>query len=183
MENKLFILSDIHGSMIWLQKALERYHAEQAGEILILGDELYHGPRNPLPDGYAPKDVAGLLNGYADRILAVRGNCDSEVDEMVLDFPILSTYSQVLWGGRRLFLTHGHMLGPDHLPRLRAGDVFFYGHTHVPVARRQGDIFIVNPGSISLPKENSPHSYAVLEGSRLEVKDMGGRAFLTLDLK
>lgn len=182
MEEKILILSDIHGSLTWLRKAMERYRAERAGDILLLGDELYHGPRNPLPDGYAPKDVAQMLNTYADRILAVRGNCDSEADEMVLDFPILSTYSQVLAGCRRLFLTHGHVCGPSRLPRLRAGDVFFYGHTHVPVARREGEIFIVNPGSIALPKENSPHSYAVLQGSRLEVKDMEGKPFLRLDL-
>lgn len=182
MEDTLFIMSDIHGSMTWLQKALECYEAERAGEILLLGDELYHGPRNPLPDGYAPKEVAVRLNALADRILAVRGNCDSEVDEMVLDFPILSTYSQVLAGGRRLFLTHGHVIGPANLPRLRPGDAFFYGHTHVPVAKREGGVCIVNPGSVSLPKENSPHSYAVLQGNRLEVKDMEGKAFLRLEL-
>lgn len=182
MEDTIFIMSDIHGSMTWLQKALARYEAERAGEILLLGDELYHGPRNPLPDGYAPKDVAARLNELADRILAVRGNCDSEVDEMVLDFPILSTYSQVLAGGRRLFLTHGHVYGPAHLPRLRAGDAFFYGHTHVPVARQENGIAIVNPGSVSLPKEDSPHSYAVLRGNHLEIKDMAGHTFRQIEL-
>lgn len=179
-QSKLFIMSDIHGSLFYLRRALERYRAEGAGYILLLGDELYHGARNPLPEGYNPKEVTNALNALSDRIIAVRGNCDSEVDGMVLRFPMMSAYSTVLTGGRRLFLTHGHVYGPENLPALREGDAFFYGHTHVPVAKISDGIAVVNPGSVSLPKENSPHSYAVLQGDSLQVKDLEGHAFMEL---
>lgn len=171
---KLFFMSDIHGSLYYTKKALDAFKLENADYISILGDELYHGARNPLPLEYNPKEVASLLNQYAGKILAVRGNCDSEVDEMVLDFPIMTTYSIILYNGRRLFLTHGHIYNEDNLPKLCEGDVFIYGHTHIPKAEKKGAQYIINPGSITLPKENYPNSYGILEGNAFKVKDFEG---------
>ena len=174
---KLFFISDIHGSLHYLNKALEQYEKEAADYIIILGDELYHGARNPLPEGYNPKEVAVLLNSYADKIIAVRGNCDSEVDQMVLEFPVMSDYSTILYEGRRIFLSHGHIYGPDHLPILSSGDLFVYGHTHIPVAEKKGDIYVINPGSISMPKENNPNTYGILEGQAFQIKTLDGNVF------
>lgn len=179
---KLFFISDIHGSLHYLNRALENFRSEEADYIVILGDELYHGARNPLPAGYSPKEVAEVLNGLADRIIAVRGNCDSEVDGMVLDFPMMAAYSTILYNGRRLFLTHGHIYNENNLPRLRAGDVFIYGHTHIPVAEKKGDIVVINPGSITLPKENNPNSYGVLQGNTFSIKDLEGNVFKEVEL-
>jgi len=159
---KLLFISDIHGSLYFAKMAIEAYEKERADYIVLLGDVLYHGARNPLPREYNPKETAGLLNGYADRIIAVRGNCDSEVDEMVLSFPIMSTYSSILCKGKRLFLTHGHIYNEDRLPKLMDGDVLIYGHTHIPKADKKEGIYIINPGSITLPKENHPNTYGVL---------------------
>lgn len=174
---KILIISDIHGSLFYAKRAVEIFKEEKASNIVILGDVLYHGARNPLPPEYSPKEVALLLNTLADKIIAVRGNCDSEVDEMVLDFPIMSTYSMVLYEGRRLFLTHGHIYNEDNLPKLADGDVFIYGHTHVPKAEKRNGIYILNPGSVTFPKENSPNSYAVLEGKSFKIKDLNGTIF------
>lgn len=179
---KLFFISDIHGSLHYLKKAIENYEMEAADFMVILGDELYHGARNPLPKGYNPKAVTELLNEYSDRIIAVRGNCDSEVDEMVLDFPIMSTYSTIIYNGRRLFLTHGHIFGEDNLPKLKKGDVLIYGHTHIPVAKKKDDIYIINPGSISIPKENNPNSYATLEDDIFRIKDLNGHTFMEVEI-
>jgi putative phosphoesterase len=121
---KIFFMSDIHGSLYYTKKALESFKKENADYIAILGDELYHGARNPLPEEYNTKEVTKLLNEYSDRIIAIRGNCDSEIDELVLDFPMMSTYSVILYGDRRLFLTHGHIYNEDNLPKLRKGDAF-----------------------------------------------------------
>lgn len=180
---KLFFISDIHGSLHYVRKALESFEKEKADYIVILGDELYHGARNPLPLEYSPKEVAGLLNELADRIIAIRGNCDSEVDEMVLEFPIMAAYSTILYNGRRLFLTHGHVYNEDKLPKLSAGDVLIYGHTHVPKAEKKGEIFVINPGSIAFPKENNPNSYAVLENDIFKIKDLDGNVFKEVNLQ
>lgn len=179
---KLFFISDIHGSLHYLKKALDQYEKEAADYIVILGDELYHGARNPLPEGYHPKEVAVLLNSYADKIIAVRGNCDSEVDQMVLEFPVMSDYSTILHQGRRIFLSHGHIYGPDHLPKLSRGDLFVYGHTHIPVAEKREDIYVINPGSISMPKENNPNTYGVLEGQTFQIKTLDGSLFKEIEL-
>lgn len=179
---KLFFMADIHGSLFYLKKAIERFKAENADYMVILGDELYHGARNPLPPEYNPREVTALLNGFAAKIIAVRGNCDSEVDDMVLEYPVLAPFSIILCGGRRLFLTHGHLFDENSLPKLCPGDVFFYGHTHVSKAEKQGEIFVVNPGSVSMPKEDTPHSYAVMENDTIVLKDLDGKTYRELHL-
>ncbi|MDF2522809.1 MAG: YfcE family phosphodiesterase [Clostridiales bacterium] len=171
---KLFFISDIHGSFYYTKKAIDAFKNENADYIVILGDELYHGARNPLPLEYNTKDVAQLLNKYSDKIIAVRGNCDSEVDEMVLDFPMTAAYSIILYNDRRLFLTHGHIYNEENLPKLSKGDVFIYGHTHIPKAEKSGDFYIINPGSVTLPKENFPNSYGILVDDTFKIKDFEG---------
>ena len=171
---RIFFIADIHGSPGALALALTAADREGAELIAFLGDALYHGPRNRLPSDYDPAQTAQLLNRRHERIIAVRGNCDSEVDQMMLTFPMLSDYALVATGGRRIFLTHGHRLDPDHLPPLAPGDVFAFGHTHIPQAAAMGDVWVFNPGSVGLPKEDRPSSYGLLDGDRLVVKDMQG---------
>lgn len=166
---KLMFASDIHGSLPATERVLELFAQSDARWLVILGDVLNHGPRNALPEGYAPAQVAERLNEQASRIVAVRGNCDSEVDQMLLTFPITAPWQQVLLPERRLFLTHGHLFGPDDEPPLAAGDVLVYGHTHIPVAEKRGDIFHFNPGSVSIPKGGVAASYGMLEEDVLRV--------------
>lgn len=166
---KLMFASDIHGSLPATELVLTRFAQSGAQWLVILGDVLNHGPRNALPEGYAPAQVAERLNTHASRIIAVRGNCDSEVDQMLLHFPITAPWQQVLMENQRLFLTHGHLYGPENLPPLATGDVLVYGHTHIPVAERRGDIFHFNPGSVSLPKGGNVASYGMLDGSKMQV--------------
>lgn len=166
---KLMFASDIHGSLPATERVLERFAQSGAQWLVILGDVLNHGPRNALPEGYAPAQVAERLNSVAQRIIAVRGNCDSEVDQMLLHFPITAPWQQVLSERYRLFLTHGHLYSPDNLPPLAAGDVLAYGHTHIPVAEKRGDVFLFNPGSVSIPKGGFAASYSMLEDDRLQV--------------
>ncbi|WP_373898146.1 phosphodiesterase [Haloimpatiens sp. FM7315] len=179
---KLFFISDIHGSAKYLRKALKAYEKEKAQYIVILGDELYHGARNPLPEEYNPKEVTRILNEYKDKIMAVRGNCDSEVDQMVIEYPIMSDYSIILYNGKRLFLTHGHIYNKDNLPNISNGDVLIYGHTHVPVADKINGISIINPGSITFPKENTPHCYGILEDNKFCIKTLEGEIYKELDI-
>lgn len=168
---KLAIASDIHGSAIWCARLIEAIEAERPDTIVLLGDLLYHGPRNPLPDGYAPAEVAGMLNRYTDRIVAVRGNCDAEVDQMMLDFPCLGDYALIFDGTRRLFLTHGHVHQPDDPPKLPEGSAFVYGHTHVRRNELVGGIQLVNPGSIALPKDGT-RGYAIYENGTFELREL-----------
>lgn len=160
---KLLIASDIHGSAYYCRKLLERYEEEKADKLLLLGDILYHGPRNDLPKEYAPKEVLAMLNERKEEILCVRGNCDTEVDQMVLEFPILADYCILYLDGRMLFATHGHQYNTANPPMLKRGDILLHGHTHVPVLERFDGKFYVNPGSVSIPKEDSPHSYLIWE--------------------
>ena len=170
---KLLIASDIHGSAYWCRALMKRIEVEKPDRIALLGDILYHGPRNDLPRDYAPKEVLAMLNPLAASLIAVRGNCDSEVDQMVLDFPCLADYALVYDGARQLFLTHGHVYGPGNVPPLAQGGVLLYGHTHVKeVAERDGVLF-VNPGSVSLPKDGS-NSYAVYEDGAFELRELTG---------
>ena len=166
---KLMFVSDIHGSLPATERVLELFAQSGAQWLIILGDVLNHGPRNELPAGYAPAEVAIKLNSVAPRTIAVRGNCDSEVDQMLLAFPITAPWQQVLGEHQRLFLTHGHLYSPENMPPLAAGDVLVYGHTHIPVAEKRGDVFLFNPGSVSIPKGGFPASYGLLEGDKLQV--------------
>ncbi|MDO3409298.1 phosphodiesterase [Saccharibacillus sp. CPCC 101409] len=173
--NKLAVISDIHGSLTGLNRALERAELEGADRILLLGDYLYHGPRNPLPDGYDPQGAAAVLNGRKAQIaLAVRGNCDAEVDQMLIDFPIMGEYAIALQEDRRIFATHGHHRHMDDLPELLSGDIFMQGHTHVPVAERRNGLYLFNPGSVSLPKEGYPPSLGILDREGLVVRGLDG---------
>ncbi|HBC7345322.1 TPA: phosphodiesterase [Citrobacter koseri] len=166
---KLMFASDIHGSLPATERVLERFAQSGAQWLVILGDVLYHGPRNALPEGYAPAQVAERLNEQAARIIAVRGNCDSEVDQMLLHFPITAPWQQVLLENRRIFLTHGHLFGTDYVPALNAGDVLAYGHTHLPVAEKRGELYHFNPGSVSIPKGGFAASYGILDDNVLSV--------------
>ena len=159
---KLLIASDIHGSAYWCRKLLEVYQQEQPDKLVLLGDILYHGPRNDLPREYAPKAVIALLSPLAEKILCVRGNCEAEVDQMVLPFPCMAPYSQLLVEDKTFYLTHGHHENPRNLPRLNPGDVFLYGHTHVKEDIQVEGVRCLNPGSVSIPKDGS-HSCLVYD--------------------
>ncbi len=167
---KIMIASDIHGSAYWCAKLLEAYRAEGAELLLLLGDVLYHGPRNDLPIEYAPKTVIAMLNALKNEIICVRGNCDTEVDQMVLDFPILSQSAVVFADGVKIYATHGHKFNKDNLPPLSAGDVLVYGHTHVSLDTVVGGVRCINPGSVSIPKENTGHGYVIFENGEFTRK-------------
>ena len=177
---KYLIASDIHGSAQWCGKLLEAFEKEKADRLILLGDILYHGPRNDLPDGYAPKEVIAMLNPLKDRILAVRGNCDTEVDQMVLDFPVLADYAILETCDRMIYMTHGHVYNTEHLPPLSDGDILLHGHTHIPACKQFGNNNLyLNPGSVSIPKNGTPHGYMTLEDGKLLWKDMAGETFQT----
>lgn len=174
---KWLIASDIHGSAYYCEKLIEAFKRENADKMLILGDVLYHGPRNDLPKEYAPKKVIEILNDMKDKIMCVRGNCDTEVDQMVLKFPVLADYGIITVGNRMIYATHGHKYGPENLPPLQNGDVLLFGHIHVPKCYEEEGILILNPGSVSIPKENSEHSYMVLDGNTLYWKNLEGKEY------
>lgn len=161
---KWMIASDIHGSAAACRRLLDALRREQADRLLLLGDLLYHGPRNPLPEEYDPPQVAELLNGLTPSPLCVRGNCDAEVDQLLFHFPILADYALLDWNGILVYATHGHHLDETPLP-LTDGDLLLAGHTHVSACRRNGTYWYANPGSISLPKEDTPRGYMLLDGS------------------
>ena len=169
---KYFVASDIHGSATFCQRMLDAYFKEGADRLILLGDILYHGPRNDLPEGYAPKQVISMLNDVKSELFCVRGNCDTEVDQMVLDFPILADYALIPLGKRTVFVTHGHRYNTDSPPPMKQGDILLHGHTHVPVCTDFGGCLYVNPGSVSIPKEDSWHGYMIIEDNRLIWKDL-----------
>ncbi len=179
---KLFFISDIHGSALDLEQALAIFEVEQADYLVILGDVLYHGPRNPIVTGYSGATCSEMLNQYKDKIIAVRGNCDSEVDQMLLEFPITATLNNILTDDRRFFLSHGHIYNPCSLPEMSKNDVFCFGHVHLPIAEKQGDVYIFNPGSISLPKQNNPKSYGLFSENKLEVRSLEGELLAAVEL-
>ena len=181
---KLVFVSDIHGSAYYARLLPEIDAREKPERIVLLGDLLYHGPRNDLPRDYAPKEVTAILNGMKRRFLCVRGNCDAEVDQMVLDFPIGADYMALFLDGRMAFVTHGHLFNLENLPALNPGDLLIHGHTHVKVLEPFGqDNFYINPGSAALPKDDSEPSYMVYEDGAFTIKTMeGGREMRTLRL-
>ena len=166
---KLLIASDIHGSAYWCGKLMEVMEEYQPDHLILLGDLLYHGPRNDLPRDYAPKQVIPMLSKHADKIIAVRGNCEAEVDQMVLPFPCMADFSQLLTDGKVLYLTHGHHHNPDNLPPLKSGSIFLSGHTHVKLDEMQNGIRCLNPGSVSIPKDGS-HSCLLYENGTFSFK-------------
>lgn len=166
---KLVIASDLHGSAFWTGKLMEVITSENPDRVILLGDLLYHGPRNDLPADYAPKKVIPMLESIREKIICVRGNCDAEVDQMVLTFPVLADFSQLFVDGKLFYLTHGHHANPDNLPVLPEGTVFLYGHTHVKLDKVVSGIRCLNPGSVSIPKDGS-HSCLIYEDGTFTVK-------------
>ena len=180
---KLMFASDIHGSAVWCEKMLKAYEQERVQKLCLLGDLLYHGPRNDLPDGYAPKAVIPLLNDVRDKLLCVRGNCDTEVDQMVLDFPIMQDSALVFADGTEFLLSHGHHVNPENPPKAPNGTVLINGHTHVPKSVSVNGICCLNCGSVAIPKEASPHSYMIYEDGVFTWYDLeNGTAFKRLEL-
>lgn len=179
------IASDLHGSAYYCEKMLEAYKNEKAEKLLLLGDLLYHGPRNDLPEGYEPKKVIAMLNEYSSDILCVRGNCEAEVDQMVLEFPVMAEYCILYDGGSKttVFATHGHIYHPQNLPPLQKGDILLNGHTHVPKCEEHADFVYMNPGSVSIPKEQSWHGYMIAEDGRFTWKDFEGNCCLQWEKK
>lgn len=171
---KIMIASDIHGSAKYCKKLLAAFKNEAADRLILLGDILYHGPRNDLPEEYAPKTVIELLNTYKDRIFAVRGNCEAEVDQMVLEFPVMADYMLLPVGEKMVYATHGHIYNIENLPPMRKGDILLTGHTHVMVCEDGQDYVYMNPGSVSIPKNDSPRGYIVLEDKRFIFKTLEG---------
>ena len=176
---KWFIASDIHGSEYYCKQMLEAYDKEGADRMLLLGDILYHGPRNDLPKDYAPKQVIALLNERKQDIVCVRGNCDTEVDQMVLEFPVLSDYCVVDLGKQLVYATHGHVYGEQNPPPLHRGDILLCGHTHVPKCAEHGGFIYMNPGSVSIPKEDSHHGYMIYQDGIFVWKDFDGNEIMT----
>lgn len=179
---KLMIISDIHGSYDDLKRVIDYFDEEHPDKLIILGDILYHGPRNDLPKGYAPKKCISLLNKYKDKIIAVRGNCDAEVDQMVLDFPIRSDYLLLNCDGHNFFITHGHLYDENHFPYLNKGDVYIYGHYHIPVLIKENNYYKVNPNSISLPKKGEK-SFIIYENETFILYNIDKQEINRLNIK
>lgn len=175
---KILIASDIHGSAYYCEKLIKAYRCEKADRLLILGDILYHGPRNDLPRDYDPKKVIALLNEMSDEILCVRGNCDTEVDGMVLEFPIMAEYCILYLDGHMIFCTHGHKYGETNPPPLKRGDILLNGHTHVPKYKKYDKYTYMNPGSVSIPKESSVNGYMILKDNTFTWKDLDGQKYM-----
>ena len=169
---RLMLASDIHGSAYYAEKMRDAFLREKADKLILLGDLLYHGPRNDLPRDYDPKRVIEILNAMKEKILCVRGNCDTEVDQMVLDFPILADYALLYLDGRATYITHGHKINPDNPLNFNKGDILINGHTHIPANEDRGDFWYINTGSVSIPKNQSPHSYMVYENGEFKLREL-----------
>lgn len=180
---KYMFASDVHGSAYYCRKLLEVYRQSGAERLILLGDLLYHGPRNDLPEEYAPKEVIAMLNGIKDEIYAVRGNCEAEVDQMVLDFPVMADYAVLVLNGITFYATHGHVFNRENLPPMKKGDVLIHGHTHLLAAEAFGDYSILNPGSTSIPKGGNPPTYALLEDTTFRICDFEGNVVKEITLK
>ena len=172
---KLFVASDLHGSACYCEKMLEAYERSAAGRMLLLGDLLYHGPRNDLPEDYRPKEVIRMLNEHSEEIWAVRGNCEAEVDQMVLDFPVMADYGVMMLGKMAVYATHGHLWNENALPPIKKGDALLYGHTHLYRACMEKGIYFLNPGSAALPKGGNEPTYAMLTEEKFSVYSFDDR--------
>ncbi len=173
---KIMVASDIHGSAFYCREMINAYERENPDRLLFLGDLLYHGPRNDLPKEYAPKEVIAMLNDekVSSKVLCVRGNCEAEVDQMVLNFPCLADYCVLFARNRMIFATHGHVYGENNPPKLKKGDILLNGHTHVPALVEHDNFTYINPGSVSIPKENSHHGYMVIDDEKIVWKTLEG---------
>ncbi|MCM1579494.1 MAG: phosphodiesterase [Ruminococcus sp.] len=180
---KLMFASDIHGAASCCKKMLAAFRRERADKLILLGDLLYHGPRNDLPRDYAPKEVISLLNGAKQSLLCVRGNCEAEVDQTVLEFPVMADHLLLWLDGHTALCTHGHLLGTQRIPAPAKGDIIVSGHTHIPKAEEKEGIFYINPGSVSIPKEGNPKSYAVYEDGSFMIKTLEGEEFMCVGIK
>lgn len=178
---RYIIASDIHGSSTFCKRLLEALQRESADRLVLLGDILYHGPRNPFPEGYSPKETAELLNGIKDKILCVRGNCDSSVDQMVLDFPVLAEYALLDMGNNLIFLTHGDKYDEKNPPHLSKGDVLINGHFHTMRWDNKGGFYYFNPGSVSLPKDGK-QGYILYENKCFCWKNLNGEELMRINL-
>lgn len=170
---KILFASDLHGSAFYCNVLKNIVEKENPEKIVLLGDLLYHGPRNPLPKEYNPQKVFEMLNSLKDKIICVRGNCDSEVDQMVLEFPIMSDYSIINVDGINLFLTHGHIYNKENIPPLE-DVILIHGHTHINTIEKFEKGMYINPGSITLPKENQENSYMIYENKQFVIKNLEG---------
>ena len=178
----IMIASDIHGSADCCRSLLSAFEKEQPETLLLLGDLLYHGPRNGLPEQYSTAAVADMLNDIKNSIMCVRGNCDSAVDQMVLEFPIMAEYCLIYGHERMIFATHGHVFNKNNMPSLPPGAILLHGHTHIPAWEQCDGHLCVNPGSVSLPKQGSQHSYMMLNDDALIWKDLKGQTYHTIAL-
>lgn len=180
---KLMFASDIHGSLFYLNELIKMYEKEKPEKLILLGDLLYHGPRNDLPKDYNPKGVISVLNGIKDELLCVRGNCEAEVDQMVLEFPVLAEYMIMYIEGKMLFITHGHNFNKNNMPPMKSGDILIHGHTHIQAMEKiDKGCFYINPGSVSIPKENNKNSYMIYENSVFTIKDLEGNEIMSSPL-
>lgn len=179
---KLLFAGDLHGSSWYATKLQDIIRAESPSKTILLGDLLYHGPRNDFPKDYDTKKVTAILNGLKEDLMAVRGNCDTDVDQMVLEFPIMADYILLFLDGHMAFVTHGHLFNERKLPHLKKGDIFIQGHTHLWAAYDRGEYFFLNPGSLSLPKGDKIHSYMVYENAVFTLKDVEGNILKKLDI-
>lgn len=179
---KLMIASDIHGSNFYCSKLLKRYMEESPDKLIILGDLLYHGPRNELPKEYDPERVAKLFNLVKDHIICVKGNCDAEVDQWLVDFPIISEMGCIMIDGISMYITHGHKYNYENKPPMCPHDILIFGHTHVPFAEDCEEGLFINPGSVSIPKEGSKNSYLIYENGVFLWKDLDGEVYKSLEL-
>ena len=180
---KIMIASDLHGSVSACRQLLACFERERPEKLLLLGDLLYHGPRNDLPVEYAPKEVIAMLNPLKERIFSVRGNCEAEVDQMVLDFPVMAESCMISEGKMLIMATHGHIYNLENPPKLQKGDILLHGHTHVPANVETETFRYLNPGSVSIPKEGSAHGYMILENGTFTWKDLEGKAYMTWTAK
>ena len=169
---KLLIASDLHGSALYTRRLLDVAQSFDPDLLVILGDVYNHGPRNPLPEGYAPLEVAERLNAVKDRLLVIKGNCDSEVDQMISEFHFVESAALHI-GGKTLYLSHGHVFHPDHLPAIPAGSAFAYGHTHRVLDTTVSGIHVLNPGSLSLPKDGH-RAYILIQDATVRTYDLDG---------
>lgn len=175
---KLLIASDIHGSANYAGQLIDAYEKEGAEKLILLGDLLYHGPRNDLPFEYDPKKVIEILNEKKDEIICVRGNCDADIDVMMMDFPLIPEYAAIYADGHTMYITHGHVYNEDNLIPMKKGDILIHGHTHVPKCNVCDMYTCLNPGSVSIPRGNSPHSYIKYENGTFLWKDLDGNVFM-----